>query len=789
MGLLAREFFNPAYNTSTQPFDRYAKASSLARYVPELDPDSPRGREVCSTTSKRTAMLAIQIAISSLTVALIIGLMVWAVVTYPPNTRGVGTFSVGNCTTTTRLNSALHVALNILASLFLGAGNYCMQILVAPSRAELNKAHSKGKTLEIGVPSLKNLLSIGRIRVAGWVCIGVLATILHIFWNSTIFTSLPIAVIPRALVTNDFFVLGENWTASDSLARYDWWEPSPWYGTESRNKSMIYGLQNAAMAGAMTYLNTTACVQRYTDPMNATGSLIIVARNISSAQNNGSSLIDGWVSGWEAWEYSASWICRAYQPDPTGFRKWARWGDWTDFCNWEYAKDFAGNWTLSYPVWMQVDHCLVGEEGDNDERCGLHYSVHIVGIVLACTVLGTLMVCWCAWWHSRTQRGDEKSLNRTMVTMGDAAESFLDCPQGYIDGEEHSPFQKPGTVAVRLDIWRPRGAIAWFNAVSLWIWVLSLTLFAIAIAVTSRSVASSIRWVANQGVDIWHFKFRAHPAMVVHKLPFNDISGRDNRSSRGLPLLLGHILVANAPQVVISFLYIFYNNLLTRQLVAAEWVRFLQESGKKGLRVSSPRGMQRSSYFLSLPLSYSVPLIIASIGMHWLISQSIFVVQASAFAPGREDTRMPLFDYPGRGYSPLWSVVAIVFGVVLVVALLLGSCLRRYRGVPNGFVRMGFNSGAIRAVCLRPPEDTDAAFFPLRIGVVSFNPREAGRIVFSTDTRMRVPEDGALYWQPVFVPRRPFWRQSATALVSSYRDASSISSITHLLFRIVLLSD
>ncbi len=105
-----------------------------------------------------------------------------------------------------------------------------------------------------------------------------------------------------------------------------------------------------------------------------------------------------------------------------------------------------------------------------------------------------------------------------------------------------------------------------------------------------------------------------------------------------------NVLIVNSPQLLISFSYLFYNNILTRQLVANELVRFLRPDGKKPVRVSSPRGMQRSSYFLSLPWKYSAPLMSLSILLHWLISQSIFLVQSSAFGPGADGARLPVYD-------------------------------------------------------------------------------------------------------------------------------------------------
>lgn len=281
------------------------------------------------------------------------------------------------------------------------------------------------------------------------------------------------------------------------------------------------------------------------------------------------------------------------------------------------------------------------------------------------------------------------------------------------------------------------------------------------------------------GIDLspaalWKQGFKVNPATIVRSLgPLTSIG------SSGTVALLCHILIANSPQVMVSFLYIFYNNILTRQVVGDEWVRFLHEDGKKVLRVTSPEGMQRSSYFLSLPLKYSIPLMILSILLHWLISQSIFLVQSSAFGPGTDGARLPVYDYSARGYSILGGVLAISLGFALVVALLLMSYFRHYENIPARFQLMAFNSSAIEAMCQRPEGDSDARFFPIRIGVVTSQDADPSgclpKVVFSTDIKLQVPEPGKQYLQPVFVQGKSKWERSITnsqkyiiGLVSKY---------------------
>lgn len=67
---------------------------------------------------------------------------------------------------------------------------------------------------------------------------------------------------------------------------------------------------------------------------------------------------------------------------------------------------------------------------------------------------------------------------------------------------------------------------------------------------------------------IWDEGFRVNGAyLVTESLWIFSNDGLD---------YLEKVLVANGFQIVLSFLYLFYNNILTRQLVADEWIRFLK---------------------------------------------------------------------------------------------------------------------------------------------------------------------------------------------------------------------
>ena len=102
----------------------------------------------------------------------------------------LGTLQEGGCRSTKKLTLWLHVAINVLSTLSLGASNYCMQCLVSPTRVEVDNAHSGFFWLDIGIPSVRNLTRISRRRVVLWVILAISRVPLHRLYNSAIFSTL-----------------------------------------------------------------------------------------------------------------------------------------------------------------------------------------------------------------------------------------------------------------------------------------------------------------------------------------------------------------------------------------------------------------------------------------------------------------------------------------------------------------------------------------------------------------------------------------------------------------------
>jgi hypothetical protein len=94
--------------------------------------------------------------------------------------NGVGTLFKGDCAKAHRMDSGIHVVINLMGAILLGASNYVLQILGAPTRRQVDEAHSRKISLYIGVPNLRNMRFVGFRRVMLWVILVVSALPLHL---------------------------------------------------------------------------------------------------------------------------------------------------------------------------------------------------------------------------------------------------------------------------------------------------------------------------------------------------------------------------------------------------------------------------------------------------------------------------------------------------------------------------------------------------------------------------------------------------------------------------------
>jgi hypothetical protein len=152
---------------------------------PFIPGDSKHTHEIGRTRRERQKWRTTLFSFVVLACAVLIintGFLAWAVHSRGI-TGGLGVLYEASCEATKGANIGVHLLINILSSALLGASNYCMQCLSAPTRPEVDKAHHKGNWLDIGIPSLRNVVSsnFGMRKKIRWWILAISSLPLHLW--------------------------------------------------------------------------------------------------------------------------------------------------------------------------------------------------------------------------------------------------------------------------------------------------------------------------------------------------------------------------------------------------------------------------------------------------------------------------------------------------------------------------------------------------------------------------------------------------------------------------------
>ncbi|KAF5707581.1 hypothetical protein FMUND_11015, partial [Fusarium mundagurra] len=333
----------------------------------------------------------------------------------------------------------------------------------------------------------------------------------------------------------------------------------------------------------------------------------------------------------------------------------------------------SDNWR---PWGNRVEYCL---SQPAPQRCRLNFDVYLAGIILGVNLIKAITLAFIAI----------RPPKEPLFILGDAIQSFLTRPDE--NSRENClasartvrarQFTRPCTMHTKR---RRRGV-----AVTGRRWFFSFAMYGIAFGVSCFLLAWGIRELPGPHdiKSLWNLGFGAATEFTI----IRGFSWEDT----GDESLFWNVLVSNLPHLVFSLLYFQYNGLFTCMAAAKEWSDFGRK--RNPLRVSSnPRGQQRSRYFLQLPYRFSIPLLIVSILMHWMLSQSIFIV-----AVEKRDITRPNNWYWSLltcGYSPIAIIFVIVTSVFMAAALMITACRR----LPTAMPVAASCSLAIAAACHQP---------------------------------------------------------------------------------------
>lgn len=182
----------------------------------------------------------------------------------PKNGSGYRVFFEGDCSKSRTISTVWHLVINVLSTLLLAASNACTQILSAPSRIEVDRAHSQGKSLHVGVLGFLNLSFIPARRSVLILLLALSSIPLHFFYNSVIYDSVGAYEYLATVVSPDF-VVGAPWhLASDQN-----------YGDIAT--TVVQALQDRARNNTLVRLSKKECISQFRDPLvsNCTSALLV----------------------------------------------------------------------------------------------------------------------------------------------------------------------------------------------------------------------------------------------------------------------------------------------------------------------------------------------------------------------------------------------------------------------------------------------------------------------------------------------------------------------------------
>ncbi|KAJ5969588.1 hypothetical protein N7501_005836 [Penicillium viridicatum] len=580
----------------------------------------------------------------------------------------------GDCGIVKRWSLALHLIINILSTLILAASNYCMQTLVAPTREEVDAAHARGEWLDIGGASIKNLLAIGRDRLGLWIILMLTASPFHLMYNSMFFESLS---------THDFgvFVAPKDMNSSNvnslSTPALEKCFHSP---NSYRDRETAFTWNDAVSEiASQNYerYDLDACSSSRS-PHTGIRALVMLTDNLTVSDGGNASVLTA--------DHYQRFVDNTVYAGPFAFESAGvgasvQCTDEVDFATYDGSYNPMGH---KYTI----NECLAIKVG---EHCQLLYSPPIC-IAIALTAWVKVSAMFLA---ARVGRNRSPPL----LTVGDAISSFISRPDP-TTGDLcwlSSKYVRKGTwtgtrensTPIYNSLSKPQ---FWSRAVTRWRWIATLfscflTLFTGIGLFVYSSWGVNGKWISES----------------VQNLFLSDVEESDY-GSIGVDFggMLESVILANVPQLVVTMCYYCYNAVLTSMLAAAEYSSYGIE--RKALRVTWPirSSQQRSTYWLSIPYRYSVPVLLLYMTLHWTISQSIFYLQIIGYTPQDKEG----WRRSHLGYSPTFILFSIVVGAVMILAL----CILGLRRLKSNAPLAGSCSAAISAACHAPThEDLDTA--------------------------------------------------------------------------------
>ncbi|CAG8982487.1 hypothetical protein HYALB_00002267 [Hymenoscyphus albidus] len=326
------------------------------------------------------------------------------------------------------------------------------------------------------------------------------------------------------------------------------------------------------------------------------------------------------------------------------------------------------------------------------QSCKLEFSVPIIVVVMFCNLSKVLCMAFTLWYSKGTK----------LVTLGDAITSFLETPDSTTkdsclmskDDVQRGRWTRPKCP----EKWVPITEKTFYAANARRFFIFYLIYMCLLSRFHFDGVVGAISaHEFRKGVGFGDSMSQA-PALLDTNVRNDDAWG-----------LLFNVLLANIPQSLVSLLNLFYNGLLTSFLLGDEWTNLAHR--RQPLRVTEPKGSQKSQYYLTIPYQYGIPAMVLSTVLHWLVAESFFLVSITAVHQGIERLEDSISSL---GYPPLAITLA---GIICCMMLALIDLKARQR-LKQASPLASHCSAATSAACHPSRDEVGLETRPIQWGVV-----------------------------------------------------------------------
>ena len=434
-------------------------------------------------------------------------------------------------------------------------------------------------------------------------------------------------------------------------------------------------------------LDNRQCIQAYSNVFVTDRRNLVL---VSSAKNSTNSVLFYESSELAIGEFDNNWwICSSFGNNGGN-----------QVCQPNTYEATASNWTVfGFPV----EYCLSEKVQD---VCSVEFSMTIMVIVISFNALKVGAMLWVLLRFNA---------ENILTSIGDAAANFLVREDETTRGmclatkkEINRFWSMPGTGVPYMNI---RGR--WAQAVSRGRWWAFFLLFVLSLLFILIFGAWGFSHVKSRGVSLsfsglWQLGFGdPHQDTIVFYDPL-----------KVTPMIMA--LIANIPQIFLASVWLLYMSIISTMFLASDWARF--GTNPQALMTSSPAGERRGTWLLGAPPIYGAALLAVQIILHWLVSQSIFLMSFAVYNDdGTADKEIGgynnLTQFINCGYSP----IAIIFSFIAALIMALAAIAMAFGRFPNGAPPIvGTCSAAISASCHLPPglAKQDSLYAKLRWGQV-----------------------------------------------------------------------